>query len=294
MKLHVIVTMTAGVLVACALGVAPTAAATGCQGESATIVGTDGPDTLRGTSGRDVIAGLGGDDRIFGAGGDDVVCGDAGADYIRGDDGSDQLTGNDGADEIRGNGGVDGIEGDAGRDRLLGGKHDDVIEDDGFGPDWINGQSGRDYVGDHINWGDGHVVRGGAGRDYLYLQSDQSGRDARRPGRTDLRSGHTVVFERPRIHASILGFEEVALPRAPWTIYGSSAGETVFSGAFLGGTPRFAIDARMRGGNDKIYGTGKNDNFVGGSGYDTVHDYGGSDRCRSIEVELGRGTPCDR
>jgi hypothetical protein len=210
-----------------------------------------------------------------------------------GNDGDDRLIGAGGADEIRGNRGVDHLEGGTGRDRLLGGKDDDVIADDGLGPDRINGQSGYDYVSDRINWGDGHIVEGGAGRDYLHLHSDQSGPDARRPGRTDLRSGLTVVFERPRIHARILGFEEIALPRASWTVYGSSAGETVFSAAFLGGTPRFAVDARMRGGNDKIYGTVKNDTFFGGTGHDTVHDYGGLDRCRSIEVRQG-DSPCDR
>lgn len=277
MKLLAIVMLGTASLAAGLVGVAPAAAATDCQGETATIVGTSGRDTLRGTAGDDVIAGLGGADRILGGGGADVICGDSGADYIRG------------------NAGVDDIEGGSGRDRLLGGRDDDVITDHGLGPDRINGQSGYDYVSDRINWGDDHVVKGGSGRDYLHLRSDQSGRDARRRGRTDLRSGVTVVFERPRIRATVVGFEEIALPRAPWTIYGSSVGETVFSASFLGGQPRFPLDARMRGGNDKIYGTVKNDVFFGGSGYDTVHDYGGVDVCRSVEVTVGHrhGSPCE-
>jgi Ca2+-binding RTX toxin-like protein len=277
------------------VGAAPASAATHCQGDRATIVGTSGSDSLRGTNGRDVIAGLGGGDRIFGAGGDDVICGGSGADYIRGNAGSDLIAGGGGADDVRGYRGVDHIEGGTGRDRLLGGEDDDVIEDKGFGPDWIDGQDGYDFVSDRINWGNGHVVKGGAGLDYLLLHSDQTGRDARRRGRTDLRSGLTVVFEQPRVHATILDFEELALPRAPWSVYGSRAAETVYSASFLYGAPRFALDARMRGGNDVVYGTVKNDVFFGGPGHDTVHDYGGVDRCRSIEVKRGHGgTPCDR
>ena len=48
-----------------------------CRGRLATIVGTDGDDTLSGTSGGDVIVGLGGNDHITGRGGDDSLCGGA-------------------------------------------------------------------------------------------------------------------------------------------------------------------------------------------------------------------------
>jgi RTX calcium-binding nonapeptide repeat (4 copies) len=37
-----------------------------CDGRVATIVGTEGNDTINGTAGRDVIVGLGGDDTIYG------------------------------------------------------------------------------------------------------------------------------------------------------------------------------------------------------------------------------------
>jgi Ca2+-binding RTX toxin-like protein len=290
-----IATLLSGVVVIGIAGAAPASAATTCHGEPATIVGTTGRDVLQGTNGRDVIAGLGGGDKIFGAGGDDVICGGSGADQIRGNAGSDLIAAGSGADDVRGYRGVDQLEGGTGRDRLLGGADDDVIEDSGFGPDWIDGEKGYDFVSDRINWGDGHVVNGGAGQDYLLLHTDQTGHDARRRGRTDLRSGVTVIFERPRIHASILGFEEVALPQAPWSVYGSGAAETVYSADFLYGHHRFGLDARMRGGNDVIYGTVKKDVFFGGAGHDTVHDYGGVDVCHSIEVKRGHGkTACDR
>ena len=51
-----------------------------CNGLTATIVGTPGPDTLIGTAGNDVIVGLGGDDLILGQGGNDVICGGDGDD----------------------------------------------------------------------------------------------------------------------------------------------------------------------------------------------------------------------
>jgi Ca2+-binding RTX toxin-like protein len=53
-----------------------------CDGLTATMVGTDGDDTLAGTAGPDVIAGLGGNDRVEGLGGADRLCGDSGADVL--------------------------------------------------------------------------------------------------------------------------------------------------------------------------------------------------------------------
>src|SRR6185503_9403545 len=62
-----------------------------CNGKSATIVGTYGPDILEGTSGYDVMSGLGGDDTIYGLGGNDVICGGWGSDTIEGGVGDDLL-----------------------------------------------------------------------------------------------------------------------------------------------------------------------------------------------------------
>ena len=53
-----------------------------CQGEAATITGTDGNDVLRGTPGPDVIAGLGGNDTLVGFDGADMFCGGAGVDTV--------------------------------------------------------------------------------------------------------------------------------------------------------------------------------------------------------------------
>jgi Ca2+-binding RTX toxin-like protein len=80
---------------------------------AATIVGTQGNDTLTGTSGRDVIAGLGGDDVIDGGGGNDLICGG---------DGNDRLTGGAGEDVLSGDAGDDVLDGGNQRVRHLAGR----------------------------------------------------------------------------------------------------------------------------------------------------------------------------
>jgi hypothetical protein len=78
-----------------------------CEGETATILGTNGNNDIVGTSGSDVIAGLGGNDRIRALGGDDIVCGGAGNDDMDGGEGRDELVGNQGNDRANGGAGND-------------------------------------------------------------------------------------------------------------------------------------------------------------------------------------------
>src|SRR5687767_5138215 len=79
------------------LGLMPAAhAAETCNGEKATIVGTEENDELQGTAGRDVIVALGGDDFVAGGDGNDVICGGAGSDTLRGEVGDDVVLGQDG------------------------------------------------------------------------------------------------------------------------------------------------------------------------------------------------------
>ena len=89
-----------------------------CRGRLATIVGTDGDDTLSGTSGGDVIVGLGGNDHITGRGGDDSLCGGPGNDGIWGGDGFDRLSGNAGNDMLNGGLGRDRCDGGSGTNQL--------------------------------------------------------------------------------------------------------------------------------------------------------------------------------
>ena len=85
------------VAVAAAPARADAATAATCFGQRATIVGTQGADTLRGTARRDVVAGLAGNDTIRGLAGNDVLCGGAGDDVIDGGVGRDRVDGGPGA-----------------------------------------------------------------------------------------------------------------------------------------------------------------------------------------------------
>jgi Ca2+-binding RTX toxin-like protein len=108
-----------------------------CFRQTATIVGTSGPDNLVGGNGSDVIVGLGGNDFIAGRGGNDRICGGAGndsSDFPSGDvrpgldagPGNDKVQGGPGIDDVNG-GPV--LEGSAGIDGLHGGPGADVLCD---------------------------------------------------------------------------------------------------------------------------------------------------------------------
>ena len=83
-----------------------------CLGEPATIVRTEGNDTLVGTPGRDVIVALGGNDTAQALGGDDNVCGGDGNGLLNGTEGNDDIDSAAGDDDIDGGTGTD--EGDGG------------------------------------------------------------------------------------------------------------------------------------------------------------------------------------
>jgi CSLREA domain-containing protein len=124
-----------------------------CQGEDATIVGTDGNDNLQGTAGDDVVVLLDGNDTFDGQKGNDLVC--AGA-------GDDEILGAAGGDDIFGEGGEDTLSGQKGNDELSGGSGDDDTMKGGPGNDQIAGGSG---VSDNCNGGDGidSFIGGSAG-----------------------------------------------------------------------------------------------------------------------------------
>jgi Ca2+-binding RTX toxin-like protein len=136
-----------------------------CDGKQATIVGTDGDDTLDGTSGDDVIVGLDGNDTIDGMGGNDAICGNDGNDTI------EQGSSPDGADAIFGGPGTDTVD-YSGRSGLvtvtLDGKKKsgEKKEKDRIGSDVENavaGSGGSKMTGSAV----GNVLTGGAGKDSL-------------------------------------------------------------------------------------------------------------------------------
>jgi|Tabmets5t2r1_1033131.scaffolds.fasta_scaffold66239_1 Ca2+-binding RTX toxin-like protein len=104
-----------------------------CEGEIATIVGTNGNDDIVGTSGNDVIAALGGDDSIRALGGDDLVCRGAGNDAMEGGADDDEMEGDDGDDEMDGGTGddiLDSRDGVVDNDSLDGGSDEGVCTSD--------------------------------------------------------------------------------------------------------------------------------------------------------------------
>lgn len=142
-----------------------------CDGEVATIVGTDGDDNLVGTSGRDVIVALGGNDTVSGGDGDDLICLGAGDDHVKAGNGADTVFGGTGADTISGNKGNDVLHGGDGDDNVYGGANDDVIHG-GDGNDYLSANKGSDTVyggggNDRLNGGRGttDTCDGGTGTD---------------------------------------------------------------------------------------------------------------------------------
>ncbi len=106
-----------------------------CDGQAATITGSNTSEAIVGTDGADVIVALGGNDIIRGRGGADIICGDAGNDRIYGQAGKDRLFGKTDGDELYGGGGADLLAGQAGDDRLDGGPGTDTCyQAGGSGP----------------------------------------------------------------------------------------------------------------------------------------------------------------
>jgi len=73
-----------------------------CDGQPATIAGTDAGEAIIGTAGDDVIAAGDGNDIVRGLGGNDTICGGDGDDKLKGGAGNDRLFGEDGRDKLRG------------------------------------------------------------------------------------------------------------------------------------------------------------------------------------------------
>jgi Ca2+-binding RTX toxin-like protein len=146
-----------------------------CAGQIATIVGSEGPDSIPGTSGRDVIAALGGNDRVSAGPGDDVVCLGDGNDALNGGAGNDVSIAEaavDGNDSFAGGPGTrDSVRYDRRRSPLavsLDNVPDDgqVGERDNIHTDVENVVGGR--AGDDVNGSAaGNSINGGPGADSL-------------------------------------------------------------------------------------------------------------------------------
>lgn len=151
----------------------PKAAAVDCDGVTAGIVGTSGPDRKFGGPSRNVIQALEGSDYAFGSGGNDLVCGHDGNDLVGGDkyyrDGwNDPPT--FGADRLHGGPGCDVVLGDAKGDDLFGDSGSDLppiyggcsLPDAPYYSGGVKGGGGDDYL---LGEGGSDYLHGGSGTD---------------------------------------------------------------------------------------------------------------------------------
>jgi Ca2+-binding RTX toxin-like protein len=230
---------TAAALVAAPLTFASAAQAATptCFGHAATIVGTDGQDTIHGTPDDDVIVAGDGPDEVFGEGGDDIICGGDGS-FDDDDALGDRLHGGAGNDRIDGGPGNDVLYGDGGKDKLYGRDDDDSL----------SGGKGNDEEYGELGW-DG--FSGGPGNDRMVggPDSEPAGTnsvsyiDSTSPVVVDLRAdtgtgeGHDVV-------------------KHIWTATGSLYDDVIR------GTPRNDV-IYGECGNDRIYGRGGDDRLFG-------------------------------
>ena len=139
-----------------------------CLGEPATVVGTDGRETINGTGNREVIIAGDGNDTINGNGGEDVICaGDSDTQRENDQFDDDIVRGGEDRDRINGGFGNDLIDGRGGNDELLG---DDGTEPSGFvsTADKIDGGDGDDLL---RGGGDQDILRGQNGADQIEAQA---------------------------------------------------------------------------------------------------------------------------
>jgi Ca2+-binding RTX toxin-like protein len=239
-----------------------------CRNETATIVGTPGPDKLTGTPERDVIAGGVGDDLIGGAGGRDLICGGPGADVISGGTGGDPLFGGPGADLLHGDRGNDRVSGGEGeRDIVLGDLGDDLVRGGAGSADEASGGLGIDVV--NGGPGSGDLVSGDYGYDVMIGGG----------GAGDTASFATEVPDRfgTGIHASLRD------GRA------TGDGKDVLRGfENLKGSP--LADVLVGDGRANLIDGGPGDDELrGGGGGDTAAGDEGSDSCRGFRATSSCG-----
>ncbi|WP_158273315.1 Ig-like domain-containing protein [Limnohabitans sp. WS1] len=132
-------------------------------GDDASILVTDGKDSIYGGSGTDSINSGGADDYVSAGAGNDVVFGGEGGDYLLGDGGNDSMDGGLGDDRL---------DGGVGNDTLLGGAGYDTITM-GDGSNVVQGGTGSDLFVYDATWASdlaaADTVDGGAGIDAVFF-----------------------------------------------------------------------------------------------------------------------------
>ncbi|MGE5199524.1 MAG: hypothetical protein ACM3H9_07770 [Rhodospirillaceae bacterium] len=266
-----------GVAIAVAVVSIPAAGASragaACDGTPATIVGTNGNDTLNGTPGPDVIASLGGDDLVRGAGGNDVICGGGGDDVLLAGGGADRVNGGPGFDIVFGEAGDDALHGGAGEDvvAFLGAPSGEVVSlasgraAGGDGRDTLSGfedvwgsNDGDRLIGDgrdngFVGYGGDDTFIGGGGA------NDGVSYDATGGVVANLTGGTARHYEDPA-HTISPGFDHLS---GIESLIGSP-----FEDVLTGSDVRNGLDGGA--GGDQIFGRGGQDIITGGPGNDQI------------------------
>lgn len=244
-----------------------------------TIVGT--ARTAYGTVHDDLLLGSDADESLYGDRGSDTINGRAGDDNL---DGADiyHEAGDTSPNIVLGGPGADVVDGDAGDDLLRGGPGNDMIQAHG-GADRSYAGPGRDGINDEVGPGDGNVLDGGPGVDSLVgltledaqgrFRGHATGRIGIGPGTLHAAWG-AIVWD-----ISITSFEDVSTPPGDhWVVRGTNGPETIYAGFFSD-----PIEIYARGGNDRVFGSDRDDVINGGAGRDVGSGWAGHDRVVSVE-----------
>lgn len=240
-----------------------------CMGIEATIVGTQGSDSIEGTSGDDVIAALGGDDSISGGGGEDIICGGRGSDQIKG---HGDLLGGAGSDEIKGTYLVDRFYGGPGDDVIRGGP---MIDGQGYQPDEVNfrfaGAGVRVDLSTQIATGEGtdelHGIEDVYGSPHADVLIGTGGTRFVTGGGDDIVIGGTGIYDlldfRPSPRAVVVNLQ---------TGQGSGWGDLTITG--IDNINGSYFDDRLIGGDggNEIIGDRGTDHLRGGAGRDFLFE----------------------
>lgn len=244
----------------------------------ASLVGTNGNDSLVALIGGSTIAGLLGNDTLVGLAANDALVGDIGTDLLLGALGDDSLWGGDGADTLDGSTGNDMLAAGAGADSAFGGDGDDTVWGvagvssatlaggdgndaisgggmllGGLGADSLAGSTGADT----LDGGDGlDTMEGGSGDD-VYIVDDMGDRV---------------------IEANVTGFD-VVFASVSYDLTNRVVERLVLTG--IGATSAtgnpLANELVGNAGQNLLVGLGGADTLDGGAGADTLEGGTGND-----------------
>ncbi len=283
-----------------------------CDGKLATIVAAPGQSLVVGTPRDDVIVALGDSHSVYGRDGSDTICTGTDFDLIEGGPGDDTIidagwssTGK--GDTVRGEAGNDTISTGGSNDRIDGGSGNDTINSGG-GDDVVDGQGGDDTIGtaagnDRVDGGLGHdavtdtdghnVVLGNAGNDAITTGAGNdrieagSGNDV-----VDAGEGANQIDGQADADTMTTGAGNDEIDGGPDvdtitdsggrnTVQGRDGDDVITTGdgtdAIGGGGGNDLIDAG--GGNNSINGADGDDTILAGAGNDLIDGGRGFDAC---------------